>query len=107
MALNEYFAQAALFTNDDVKRAFAVCVLRNLAYIKAEADTTPNHTNRIAFADKILVAGKEWENALALVPSFIAHILSIGGVINGDGSKGDWDYVFAANYDAIANQGVA
>lgn len=107
MALNEYYAEAALFTNDDVKKAFAVCILKNLAYIKAEDSGTANHANRIAYANKILVSGEEWVNALAAVPTFFGHILSTGGVIAGDGVKADWDYAFAVNYDSVANAGVA
>lgn len=104
--LNEYYTQSALFTNDDVKRAFAVCILQNLAYVKNEAVGTANHTNRLAFANQVLESGKEWENALALVPTFFGHILSGGGIIAGDGTKNDWDYAFAINYDNVANAGV-
>jgi hypothetical protein len=103
MANNEYYAQSALFTNDDVKKAFAVCIIKNLAYVKNEADTTANHTNRIAYANKILTTGSEWTNALAAVPVFFGHLLSSGGTISGDGTKADWDYAFAAIYDVVAN----
>lgn len=106
MANNEYYAQSALFTNDDVKKAFAVCIIKNLAYVKVEADTTPNHTARIAYANAILQTGHEWENALAAVPTFFGHILSSGGTISGDGTKADWDYAFAAIYDVVATAGV-
>lgn len=107
MALNEYYGQSALFTNDDVKQAFAVCILKNLPYIKAEAENTPNHANRIAYANQILESGHEWENALASVPTWFGHILGNAGIISGDGTKNDWDYAFAANYDSVANAGVA
>jgi len=106
MPSNAYIRAATLFTNLDFQQGVAVCLIKNLAAVQIESAATPNHTNRLALANKVLVPGQQWANALKYVPIFLGQIIVTGGRINQDGTVAEWDATITANLNAVANSGV-